>query len=99
MHGRDITARPFVDTLTRVSRHAVLALGVLAVLAGCATRSTRAPVTDMSATTQQPVSGTYTVRAGDTLYKIAQAHGTSVAALSKLNNITDPTQLRIGQML
>lgn len=98
MYGADTTARPFV-VLTRFSRHAVLALGVLAVLAGCGSRGTRAPVTDMSASVQQPVTGTYTVRAGDTLYKIAQSNGTSVASLSRLNNITDPTQLRIGQVL
>jgi len=99
MYGGDTIARPFVGALTRVSRHAVLALGVLAILAGCGSRGTRAPVTDMSASSEQPVSGTYTVRAGDTLYKIAQSHGTDVASLSRLNNITDPTQLRIGQVL
>lgn len=99
MYGGYSTARPLVGPLTRYSRHAVLALGVLAVLAGCGTRGSRAPVTDMSASSQEPASGTYTVRAGDTLYKIAQAHGTDVAALSRLNGITDPTQLRIGQIL
>ncbi len=100
MHGGYRIAHPIAGSLARCSRHALIALGVLAVLAGCGTRGTRAPVTDMSATSRQPAaSGTYTVRAGDTLYKIAQAHGTDVAALQRLNNISDPTQLRIGQVL
>lgn len=74
-----------------------------AVLSGCASRSARAPVADhsnrsASAATAQ-ASGTYVVRAGDTLYKIAQSHGMEVSRLAQLNNITDPTQLSIGQAL
>lgn len=99
MHGGYCTRPPIGGSWIRHSRNALLALGVLAVLAGCGTRGTRAPVTDMSATGGQAASGTYVVRAGDTLYKIAQAHGTDVATLSRLNGITDPTQLRIGQVL
>jgi len=100
MHGGSRTVHPFADSLTRFSRHAVLALGVLAVLAGCGSRGARAPVTDMSAAGQpSQASGTYVVRAGDTLYKIAQSNGMDVATLSRLNNISDPTQLRIGQVL
>src|SRR5690606_11795519 len=66
---------------------------------GCGSRGARAPVTDMSAGGQQQASGTYVVRAGDTLYKIAQANGMDASALARLNNISDPTQLRIGQVL
>lgn len=101
MYGGYCTTHPGMASLARYSRHAVLTLGVLAVLAGCASRDTRAPVTDMSAAGQQQATatGTYTVRAGDTLYKIAQAHGTDVATLVRLNSISDPTQLRIGQVL
>lgn len=99
MHGGYCTRPPIGDSLIRHSRNALLALGVLAVLAGCGTRGTRAPVTDMSASSGQAATGTYVVRAGDTLYKIAQAHGTDVGTLVRLNNISDPTQLRIGQVL
>ena len=76
-----------------------------AVLSGCASRSARAPVADHSsgggsapAATSQ-AKGTYVVRAGDTLYKIAQDHGMEVSRLAQLNNISDPTQLAIGQVL
>jgi len=99
MHGGYSTAHPFVGSLTRLSRHAVLAVGVLAVLAGCGSSGPRAPVTDMSEAGRSAASGTYVVRAGDTLYKIAQAHGIDVSTLVRLNNIGDPSQLRIGQVL
>ncbi|TAN26704.1 MAG: LysM peptidoglycan-binding domain-containing protein [Castellaniella sp.] len=103
--GTLVTEGPFIYTHRRVGR--ILLLAVLlstAVLAGCASRSSRAPVSDQSSGTS-PASasaaahGTYTVRAGDTLYKIAQEHGLSVARLSELNNITNPSQLSIGQTL
>src|SRR5690606_22351296 len=73
----------------------------VAVLAGCASRTTRAPVTDMTGgqTGTAPASGSYVVKPGDTLYQIAQRHGMDVPTLARLNNITDPSQLRVGQTL
>ena len=41
----------------------------------------------------------YTVQAGDTLKKIAKAHGTSVSELAKQNGITDVNKIEIGQEL
>ena len=40
----------------------------------------------------------YTVKAGDSLYSIAQAYNTTVSSISSLNNLTN-TQLYIGQSL
>lgn len=72
-------------------------------IAGCTSRTTRAPVTDLSeAPSSAPAvatGGTYVVKPGDTLYKIAQANNISPARLGQLNNITDPGQLRVGQVL
>ena len=42
---------------------------------------------------------TYTVVKGDNLTKIAKAHGTTVSALVKLNNIKDKNLILIGQVL
>jgi murein DD-endopeptidase MepM/ murein hydrolase activator NlpD len=42
---------------------------------------------------------TYTVVKGDNLTKIAKAHGTTVTALVKLNNIKDKNLIKVGQVL
>jgi murein DD-endopeptidase MepM/ murein hydrolase activator NlpD len=42
---------------------------------------------------------TYTVVKGDTLTKIAKAHGSTVAELVKLNSIKDKNKISIGQVL
>ncbi|MEZ2721025.1 peptidoglycan DD-metalloendopeptidase family protein [Paenalcaligenes hominis] len=72
------------------------------VLSGCST-NTPAPITDIHSSTpsapQSTTGGNYTVQVGDTLYKIAQQHGTTVQAIANANNITDPSQLRVGQVL
>ena len=41
---------------------------------------------------------TYTVKSGDTLTKIAKAHGTTVKAIESENNLT-MTQIKVGQKL
>ena len=41
----------------------------------------------------------YTVRSGDTLSKIARAHGSTVARLCQLNGISQNSTLRIGQKI
>jgi LysM repeat protein len=46
-----------------------------------------------------PAGGTYTVKAEDTLYDIAQRFGVSVDELMAANEITDPASLSIGQKL
>lgn len=43
-------------------------------------------------------TGTYTVRSGDSLYKIAQAYNTTVDTLMRLNNLSS-TALQVGQVL
>ncbi|MCM3578772.1 LysM peptidoglycan-binding domain-containing protein [Micrococcus luteus] len=46
-----------------------------------------------------PATGTYTVRPGDTLGRIAKAHGTTWQALAKLNALADPHLIEVGQVL
>jgi LysM repeat protein len=41
----------------------------------------------------------YKVRSGDTLTAIAARFGTTVRVLAQLNGISDPSRLRIGQVL
>jgi len=42
---------------------------------------------------------TYTVKSGDTLYAIAVKYGTSVAAIASYNNIANPNNISVGQVL
>ena len=41
----------------------------------------------------------YTVKRGDTLYRISRATGTSVKDLARLNNISPPYTIEVGQKL
>jgi LysM repeat protein len=51
------------------------------------------------ATSRQSPAGTYMIRAGDTLSKIAQTHGVTVKALAAANPGVDPAKLKVGRML
>jgi len=44
-------------------------------------------------------TSTYTVKSGDSLWKIAQINGVTVAQLEQANNITNPNLLQIDQVL
>ncbi|HLH47174.1 MAG TPA: LysM peptidoglycan-binding domain-containing protein [Acidimicrobiales bacterium] len=46
-----------------------------------------------------PSAGTYTVRSGDTLAKIADRFGTTVSALASLNHLSDPNFIYVGEEL
>lgn len=70
-----------------------------ALLAACGS-GTKAPITSAGGSSASAGgSGTYVVQRGDTLYSIARRHGTTVANLSSLNGITNPSQLEVGQRL
>ena len=47
----------------------------------------------------KPSYRSYVVRPGDTLSGIASRYNTTVTAIARLNNITDPSKLRVGQVL
>lgn len=46
-----------------------------------------------------PSGNSYTVKSGDTLGAIAQAYGTTVNALASHNNISNPSLIRVGQVV
>jgi lipoprotein NlpD len=95
-----------------ISRQFLACACVMAVLlAGCAARQA-APVLDragppsrpapvVSPPAQTPVKGgeTYTVKRGDTLYSIALDNGVDYRELADWNGITDPGQIKEGQVL
>ena len=70
--------------------------------AGTEAKPMAAPAQAVVAAAAQQASspaGTYTVAAGDTLAKIAKKFGTKAETLAKLNSISDPRKLKIGQKL
>lgn len=99
-----------------MNMRALLAMSmVVALLAGCASTRSPAPVSDRRPTAApQPkppvaqavpaapaagVAGEHVVRRGDTLYSIALEHGMDYRELAAQNNIDDPSKLRVGQVL
>jgi LysM repeat protein len=47
----------------------------------------------------KPAPKVYTVKSGDTLGAIAKRNKTTVAALKRLNNISNPNMIRVGQKI
>jgi len=73
---------------------------ILFSLAACT--QAPAPTVDRSPTAQAARTagaGEYLVKRGDTLYRIARENGMDHNELAAMNNITDPTSLREGQIL
>jgi len=69
---------------------------VVLVLAGC-TSGTLAPVSNLSSAV--PSTSTYVVKPGDTLNKVSRATGVAEATLVRINKITNPNILVVGQTL
>lgn len=55
--------------------------------------------TPAPAPTPAPQTGTYTVKAGDTLSGIAARYGTTYQDLAALNGIPDPNKIYVGQVI
>ena len=66
--------------------------GQVLTLPGCTTTPPPTP-------TPPPATTTYVVQPGDTLGKIAQQFGKTVAELTALNNISNPNLIYAGQVL
>lgn len=98
-----LTAMTLGASMTRLRRPLYIAGALsLAILAGCASKGTRAPVVDMTggqpASSAQP-GGSYVVKPGDTLYKIARANNVDIESVKRWNNLSDPNQISVGQVL
>ncbi|MBB1085471.1 LysM peptidoglycan-binding domain-containing protein [Limosilactobacillus fastidiosus] len=57
------------------------------------------PSTSSRQVTSSTPAGNYTVKAGDSLSAIATRYGTSYEALARLNNISNPNHIYVGQVL
>ncbi|MFT9288681.1 LysM peptidoglycan-binding domain-containing protein, partial [Liquorilactobacillus nagelii] len=61
--------------------------------------SSKAATTTTTSSSSTKTSGSYTIKSGDTLYQIAIANGLSVSQLASLNNISNPNEVYVGQVL
>jgi LysM repeat protein len=71
----------------------------LIIPAGGTTPPPTAPPGGGNPTPPPATGGTYTVRRGDTLGRIAQQFGTTVAAIAQANNIANINRIFVGQVL
>ena len=72
-------------------------LGVVCVLAIALSGCASAPAAPENQAYASPL--THTVQSGETVYRIATRYGVSPMALMRANGISDPRELRVGQML
>jgi lipoprotein NlpD len=93
--------------------HLALLTLTLGLLSACSTTTRHAPVIDRNTSAATPVRqsgasadesrqdarGGYTVRRGDTLLRIALDHGQNYRDLVTWNNLTDPDDIKVGQVL
>jgi murein DD-endopeptidase MepM/ murein hydrolase activator NlpD len=91
----DVLGRWMKTTRWISSTSLVLALAASIMLAGCADSSS--PATYTPTGSQRPA--THIVKAGETLYHIANEYGVSVGRLMTANEISDPRELRVGEVL
>ena len=88
--------------------------GVVGMLAACSSTPNQAPVVERTTNTAKPVEtapvaavpaavpsghGSYTVKKGDTLYRIALEVGQSYRDLVAWNNLTNPNDIKVDQVL
>ena len=109
---RPADVRALLDRLSEADRKGDVALQIDTLERLRSRRDAVADIDDMLARRlgnlnrkmyQEGTSGSwfvpYTVRAGDTVQKIAREHGATLAAVLMLNNITDARKLRLGSTL
>lgn len=96
-----------------VTQRSVCVLALSLVMTACASRLDQAPVVDRSGggtlstqAAQQPAvplgpppPGYYRVKPGDTLYRIALENGQNYRDITAWNNLTNPNQIEVDQLL
>lgn len=97
-------------TMKQAPRLALLTI-VLGLVAGCTSTTRQAPIVERTPAVQtrpaqprveepkQDEKGMYTVRKGDTLLRIALDHGQNYRDLVAWNNLRDPDDIKVGQVL
>ena len=85
-------------SINGLSQSSVIRPGQTLSVSGNASQATATQVSYQSAGTTTG-NGTYTVKAGDTLYRIAYNHGISLTTLLSINGLSETSTIRPGQQL
>ncbi|MGR8824390.1 LysM peptidoglycan-binding domain-containing protein [Leuconostoc mesenteroides] len=91
-----------VDALVKannISNANLIFVGQQLQTASSSSTTTQSSSSESSTTTTSSPNGSYTVKSGDTLNKIASANGTTVANLVAANNISNANLITVGQTL
>lgn len=88
----------------KITRFSIV-LAAIALVAACSTPRRPAPVVERAGTSESSraaaaeAKGMYTVRRGDTLYRIALEFGQNYRDLVAWNNLANPNDIKVGQVL
>ena len=85
-------------SINGLSQSSVIRPGQTLSVSGNASQATATQVSYQSAGSTSG-NGTYTVKAGDTLYRIAYNHGISLTTLLSINGLSETSTIRPGQQL
>ncbi|MDF4005714.1 LysM peptidoglycan-binding domain-containing protein [Limosilactobacillus fermentum] len=91
------TTTSTLTSLNNLSNPNLIYVGQVLKVAGSSTSVSTS--TSSSSTSQATTSGTYTVKAGDTLSLIASSYNTTTAALASANSISNANLIYVGQVL
>ena len=86
-------------SLNGLSQSSVIRPGQKLKLSGASNATVASPVSYKSTASSASTSGTYTVKAGDTLYRIAYNHGISLTTLLSINGLSETSTILPGQQL
>lgn len=88
-----------IATLNQISNVNVIRVGQILKVAGTSATTSQSSATNITTSKVSVNAGTYTVKSGDTLSKIASSNKMTVAQLASLNNITNVNMIKVGQVL
>ncbi|MEK1332369.1 LysM peptidoglycan-binding domain-containing protein [Limosilactobacillus fermentum] len=91
------TTTSTLTSLNNLSNPNLIYVGQVLKVAGSSTSVSTS--TSSSSASQATTSGTYTVKAGDTLSSIAISYNTTTAALASANSISNTNLIYVGQVL
>ena len=86
-------------SLNGLSQSSVIHPGQTLKVSGAANATVASPISYKSTASSASISGTYTVKAGDTLYRIAYNHGISLTTLLSINGLSETSTIIPGQQL